>query len=278
VTIAVVGAVVISSLIGGVGTGLSQRNPPSYAPPAGSGGGQQTTGDYSPLAQGEPGSPVAVAPTECEGPCFDESSAEQAILPEDAFEGSGLPAARDVWAISGDRTTAAQLFLDAHQGWSSNGTSPDECFVTWSEYPVVEPEGATVADGFVAPLTEHESDAIGVTRLSQAVRLFPDSDSAEEYMQTLADGIDGCTRYINSSGYPVDVVTPEPGVHPPDTVAAVGFAQSPQAGIRYYVFDMQRGNMVIRSYAVSDGGLEDTFFRTLMSKQATALGEITPAD
>jgi hypothetical protein len=40
--------------------------------------------------------------------------------------------------------------------------------------------------------------------------------------------------------------------------------------------DLQRGNLVIRSFAYSDGGIDDTAFRVLMMQQAELLGELEP--
>lgn len=278
VGLAVTAGIVIASLIGGVGTGIQLASRPPSPPYNGYGPTvpNQTPGDYSDLAQGEPGSPAAVTPLECIGACFGQASAEEAILPDAMFEDWGLPFTRPVWDSGSDRTTAIDVQVSAHQSWDATGFTPDDCFVTWSEVPFVESADAVVGADLIAPLTEHSSNEYPGTSLRQSVRLFSDTASAAGYMATLSAGIAACTRYHDPNGYPIDVVTPEPGLHPPDSVAAVGFAQSPQAGTRYYVMDLQRGNMVIRSVAVSDGGIEDQFFRTLMMKQAQAIGELEP--
>lgn len=271
-SVGIVGALIAGSLIGGIGTYVSGIvNPaPTYDPyPY-----DEVSGDYSDLAQGEPGEPTAVAPTECPSGCFDESSAEAAILEDAVFEDWGdLALFKHVWKMTGDRTTADLAHADAWEDWNGVGYSPDECFVTWNEMPIVEAETAQPTADFVAPLTEHSSDDYSFTELTQSVRLFEDSRTAEQYMLTLDAGLEECTRYHDPNGYPTDAVTREPGLHPPDSVAAVGFVRN-QAGIRFYVMDVQRGNMVIRSVAYSDGGIDDTRFRQLMMKQATLLGEL----
>lgn len=270
----VVGAIVAGALIGGIGTGIAQANRPPTSPyepwpddpPA-------PSGDYSDLAVGDPGPATAVDPTVCETACFDESSAEAAILGDEVFKRWYLPTFKHVWKMTGDRTTAAERSEAAYDGWTSTGWGPDECYVTFNELPLIEGPDAVVADGLVAPLTEHSTELYSVTELTQWVRFFPDSASAEQYMSAVDAGLDVCTRYLDPNGYAIDAISREPALHQPDNVAAVGFVRS-YAGIRYYVFDLQRGNMVIRSVAYSDGGISDDRFRPLMAEQAVRLGEL----
>ncbi|MEO8261257.1 MAG: hypothetical protein ABI566_01695 [Pseudolysinimonas sp.] len=283
VSIAVVAGLVAGCVIGGVGTAIVSAThqsgptgatgpyaPPSYPQPTDVPEFIPATGDYSDLAVGEPGSPIAVAPLDCAGPCFDVTSAEAAIMPDETFADWNLPTFKHVWKMTGDRGIASDLLADSWETWDASGFTPDECFVTANDQPIAEARSTVVADDFVAPLTENSTSLYAVSRVVQSVRLFPDTASAEAYMATVAAGVSSCVRYENASGYGWDV-SPEPGLHPPASIAAVGFVKSPEPGTRYYVFDMQRGNLVIRSVGVSDGGLDDTTFRTLMQQQLVAL-------
>lgn len=281
VAIATVLGVLAGALIGGIGSGVQSALAPSppqdpyvdeHLPPE----DQASSGDYSPLAEGEPGSPAAVAPLRCDGPCFDQDSARLAIMDHGQFEDWGLPLAGQPWDPSLDRKTADVMIVQERDAFTGAGFSPAECFATWSEFPFAEPEGAPVEADFVSPLTEHWSERYPNTVLMQSVRLFSDTVEAEEYMAFLTRSIDECPRYRDAVGYAADVVTHAPGLHPDDSMAAVGFVRSPQAGQRIYVFDLQRGNMVIRSVAYSDGGLDGTDFRTLMMKQMLQMVELEP--
>jgi hypothetical protein len=277
VGISIVSGIVIASLIGGVGTGISNAlrppvpvftpDPYDYVPP---------TGDFSDLETGPPGPSAPVTPMECLAACFDESSAELAILGDDVFAGFGFPAFTHVWKMTGDRTTADLLVAKEREAFEWAGFPADGCFVAWSDSPVIEPAGAEVTADFVAPLTENSSSLYSLSRVLQSVRLFPDAAAAEAYMGTLAVGLASCPGFSNDQGYGFEV-TQEPELPVPASVAAVGFVKSPQPGTRYYVFDLQRGNMVIRTVAVSDGGIDDPAFRELVQQQADVMGTLVPA-
>jgi len=280
VGISVVSGIIIASLIGGIGTGiqLASRPPaPAYTPVPSDPFVPSSSGDFSDLAVGDPGPFAPVTPMNCAAACFDESSAELAILPDDVFSDSGFGSFRHVWKMTANRTTAGELLPVAHEGWDAARFTPDDdCFVTWSDSPLIEPADAVLGDDFIAPLTEHTSDLYYVSRVLQSVRLFPDAAAAEAYMASLSAGIAACDGYVNDQSYGFEV-TAEPALHMPVSIAAVGFVKSPEPGTRYYVFDLQRGNMVIRTVAVSDGAIDDAAFRELVQRQADLMGTLSPA-
>lgn len=280
VSLSIVGGIVCGILIGVVGTAIfnatyTPSSPYSYPMPTYTTDPdpyvfQPPEGDYSDLAVGEPGSPVAVSPTVCPDACFDESSVEQMILADVQFNAQLLGSHKHTWNMTGNRSTADLVQAVNVDEWTRANIGPDPCFVTWAEEPIVEFSGLAVDDGLVAPMSEHSSDTNYITMLQQSVRLLPDTATAESYMATLSSGVDACTGY---TGARADVVTPEPGIHPADTVAAVGFVREVVPGDRLYVFDIQRGNIVIRTVARSQGDFDDTNFRVLMQKQAQAVAD-----
>lgn len=87
--IAVIGAIFAGSLIGGIGTGISNANAPSnpyYPYPY----------DPGPAEPVDSGSPVAVEPLECASACFDLDTAKTAALDDSAFNTAFLPDEVDV--------------------------------------------------------------------------------------------------------------------------------------------------------------------------------------
>lgn len=277
ILVAVVGSIVAGSLIGGIGTGLSFANrppQPTYEPdpydPY-----EEPFGDTSNLTHGDAGEATAVVPLVCDGACFDETSVEAAILEDRVFDQlASFDQSIDVWGIASHQTTARAAHEDEWATWDDAALTPDTCFPTWSSDPVIEPRASPPDDDFVASLSDHYVED-GFDELTQSVRLFSDTATASSYMERLAASIDDCSDYGDEDGYEVGHVTREPTLHPGDSVAAVGFVDSGD-GTRYYVFDLQRGNMVIRSVAYSEGAIDDTRFRQIMMKQAALLEELEP--
>ena len=65
-----------------------------------------------------------------------------------------------------------------------------------------------------------------------------------------------------------------PAIEVPDSVAAVGWIQKTQYNERFYVIDVQRGNLVVRTTGYSTGGFSEVEFRDLVEQQADLLAEL----
>jgi hypothetical protein len=269
VGISVVSGVIIASLIGGIGTGIQNatRAPSSsYVPPV-----VATPETPSDLAQGDPGSPFAMTPLTCATACFGEDDLGATILGADQFVDAEVPYTHPP-EVS---TTAIDVQPVDLADWDDSGISPDECFVTWSESPIVEPAGAVLAPDFVAPLTDHTGDAD--TRLVQSVRLFADSDAAEAYMTALFTGLASCPEWRTVSNGVERPVFLAPALRTAPSVASYGFVVEPQDDERRFVFDLQRGNMVVRSVLITSLSYDDQLFRELVREQADAMDALEPA-
>jgi hypothetical protein len=271
VGISIVSGIVIASLIGGIGTAIqnSTRTPaPPYSAPV-------VTPDPpdngpSELAQGDPGSPLAVLPLNCAAACFGETEVAAAMLSAHDFGAAEVPFTHPV----AGGTTALDAQPLEWETWDDSGISPGQCFVTWSTLPIVEGDGIPVASDYVAPMTEQAGD--GDTLLTQSVRLFADTDSAESYMAALYAGLAACPDWKTVGNGVERPVYLAPSLRTPDSVASFGFVVEPQKEDRRFVFDLQRGNMVIRSVLVTDDRYGDQLFRTLMREQADAMAALVP--
>lgn len=235
-----------------------------------------------PLVSGEPGSPVAVSPLVCETQCFNNSSVGYMSVSQDGLDELGITDNTEPWGTF-DPTTAGQLFRAAKPGWESNDGSPDECFFV----PGNSPLAASLASG--DPESDDAVHFIGTedspdksSTLDQAVRVFADSASAEAYMAEEADQISQCD--VVSIGGPAErysaEVTPAAALEVPDAVAAIGWVRTGDPGPRWraYVFDVQYGNLIVRTRLLTDGTNTEQQFRGLVEELAKNVVTTPPVE
>ena len=142
-------------------------------------------GDFSPLATGEPGSPVALAPDVPDG-----------VFHRGHFSDVGATLAHYL-ALQMSPMGTAGIEQSSHRGgehsvfaglWDGDGNFADECFFTSPTSPVVEPLGA--AGVREDPIAHIGGGSAMNASLEQWARIFPDTASAAEYMATLDAGLE----------------------------------------------------------------------------------------
>jgi hypothetical protein len=260
------GALVLAlSITLGVFTVRDFFAPYTYSPPV-------TYSDPFPdgeLETGEPGPFVALAPTACPSSCFTRETIALTDLDPATYEAVGLDLESGVTLPPPDTTADAEHATNSRT-WRATGKQPDECFVTWSATPIVEPpDTTTVASDIVVSLPGGDGDA---ARVNRTARLFADTASAVAYMSTLDAGLAACPEYTDADGIWWDTISREPGIVVPDSVAAVGWVRQMDAGDRIYVMDIQRANLVIRTVAYNQWSFTDQQFREFMEASADVLG------
>ena len=210
--------------------------------------GSATAGGQ-PLVTGDEASPVAVEPMDCGG-CFTDNIAHY--------------------------DSEATYYKNA---WNDADGDPDECFVTFPQAPIsiLEP-GLVADDGSVISYTGVFADKDEWSSLAQSVRLFESDQDAVDYMAGLPALISSCTRYSSGEGgdYWRADVTPAPALDLPASVAAIGWVESATYDSRYYSFDLQRGNMVVRTALFTGTEISEVEFRALVEHLAVQLEEIVP--
>ena len=94
-------------------------------------------------------------------------------------------------------------------------------------------------------------------------------------MSALSGLITDCTYYA----YDPDVeewkatISPAPALAVPDTVAAVGWREANALG-RYYVFDLQYANLVVRTAISTVDVISEAQYRAIVEELATHLAEL----
>lgn len=230
-----------------------------------------------PLVEGAPSAPVAAEPLVCVEECFTLADLDGTVPPTDWLEALGVPI---VDSTLGDysRSTPGREFTSASRTWVENEGAPDECFFTYIPAPIAttidnRPASGNDSISYVNySLSDDEYSSLDLT-----ARLFGDSASAETHMSTLSQLVTGCTDYEIGTGasYWTADVTPVPALTLPPSVAATGWVEDSPFG-RYYIVDLQRGNLVVRATLATDGMVLEEDFRTFAEELAGQLADMQP--
>ena len=219
-----------------------------------------------PVLTGDPSSPLAVEPTECDDNCFDYYSLNAAAPSAKQLSSFGLD--EDYLDFEPHNSVESEHAYNWRSWEISNFDAPAACFVTWPKSPITldlgeptEQTGRTI--WFDAPHEDYDY----TTTFTQTVRLFADSESAVAHMVQLDKEIKDCSSFETWYGeYSYEtIVTPAAALPVPDNVAVVGWVEQADSEYsRQYVFDLQRGNYVVRTVLDSYEGMGETEFRELM--------------
>jgi len=233
--------------------------------------------DIQPLIEGEPGSPVAVAPIECPDRCFTGADVGSTILDDSAYLEIGLPDNQEPFGTY-ENSSPQKEFAVTSADWRTREGTPESCFVTYLSSPVARPlaDSPGVTDDTIH-FTGGHTNADEYSWLYESVRVFSSGAAAAEHMATLDGLLAGCDGYQIGSGedYWSAKVTRAPALEVPDSVAAVGWVED-SGFARYYSHDLQRGNLVVRVAVTSDGEISEAQFREFAAQVALQLESIEP--
>jgi hypothetical protein len=228
-----------------------------------------------PLVSGEPGASTPLAPVDCPDPCFSEVSVAKTLASSANLKALGTPDTTEEWGTYSTSNPATDWRYATEQ-WLDYKLGPDRCFFEILGSPVVSsyttrPKNTTDTIHFIGSFANSSE----TTTVSQSLRLFQTSELAEEHMESLAGAISGCSSFKDDAGS-TSFVSAAPAISVPDSVAAVGWREDSEDWNRYYVFDVQRGNMVLRTMIWSSGDVTERDFRKFIEATATQLSEIEP--
>jgi hypothetical protein len=226
------------------------------------------------LVQGDPSGPLAVAPDDCAAECFDIGSVNLARPSAKEFDKVGLTYDN---ADSEPSATLNQAHTLEWRAWEIGNGGSANCFAANARLPVTTELGDTEnPDRKMFHYKSTLSDDWGGSTFTQRTRYFENSELAVAHMVALDEEIGGCDAYsITEWDYQTDwTVTRAPQLATPDNVAALGWVLSSADGERTYVFDIQRGNYVVRMILDSWDGLTEKQYRTLVTGAAERVGEM----
>jgi len=231
-----------------------------------------------PLLDGAAGSPLAADPQECADRCITGLDLPAIVLTEAERDALELP---ETWAVFGDfpETTPGAELSATNRAWRDEKAEPDGCFFTNAAAPIAYGvDERPRYDGSTIHFVGEFSDADYWQSVLQYARVFENSAAAVEHMQTVDSLLAGCDQYTMGSGLSAwsPLVTPAPALEVPDSVAAVGWRED-EAGSRFYVYNLQRGNLVVR-VNMSAWQTTETEFREVVQAVAERLAVIDVAD
>ncbi|MBX3098003.1 MAG: hypothetical protein KF761_00355 [Salinibacterium sp.] len=229
------------------------------------------------VVEGDPSSATASEPDECPDVCFTTDDIRATITSASDVVAIGLDKQTAAW---GDyiRTTPIEEFDWTADAWSQDQGTPDSCFFAYYATPVVDPLAAPPVDNTdTIDVTDVHVTKDETTSYSQSVRIFGTSSEATAYMSSLEQQISGCSNYTTtfdgSDG--LSTLRIATSIPVPANVAAVGWVENSGFG-RYYSFDVQRSNLVVRTYVITYNAVSEEGFRTLITDLATRVGEMVP--
>jgi hypothetical protein len=230
-----------------------------------------------PLVKGDAAEPVAVTPDECPTTCFSGVHVGQLVIDDEEFETLGVPTLVNAFGSYPESSPQAE-FSYTFTTWTENDGTPAECFFTFFGVPVSlaldsTPEVSTDTIHYL----EYRTSEDEYSGLNQSVRVFADSAAASAHMAAVHSGAATCSHYEMGKGrdfWEADV-TPLPALELPNNVAATGWVESSDWS-RYYVVDLQRGNLVLRSTLSTDGAITEEDYRAFIEDRATELAALAP--
>jgi hypothetical protein len=227
--------------------------------------------EFEPVQVGEPGSPVAVEPLECVDNCFGQDVFALAVTDDVSVERLGL--GQTDYRLGDYGTTDPSAENDENLGyWYADEGSPGNCFFTYFGTPVVPT--STIGSNSTDPIehTQGSSSEDYYSTLGMAARVFSSSDAAAEHMGLLADKVNSCDHYSTNPEYEESEweVEPASAFTVPKSVSVVGWVETSNY-TRYYTYDLQHANLVVRILLITDGSTSETAIREFVSAYSRQL-------
>lgn len=241
-------------------------------------GGQPLSfGEEEPPLSGEPGATTPAQPEDCPEVCFTVDDLGSTIPSNAQFTAFGTPQEQASWARSQYSSVRSEYTFTA-RSWADIEGDPATCFPTYFGVPVAVPYDERPGDVMDrVDFTATWTDAGYYTQVSTTTRLFVDAASASAHLAEVNRLIGACSGYESGSGadYWSAEVSLEPALELPPTTAAAGWVEQGNVA-RYYVFDVQRSNLVVRTAVWSSGTASEEQVRAFVEQLARQLAAIEP--
>jgi len=235
------------------------------------------TSPDQPFIEGSPQQPDAESPLICPKQCFDITAATLlAVTAEDVAQLSINDEVPDVSGLS----TVADVAPAVGEQWLELG-GDEECAFIPVNAPYISVGPDSTSPDPVSWVQAWETDA---EMTDIAGRVFPSTEEASAFMRDLHDRVTACPwqdMNLPTAGgadtYLVEI-TPQAAIDVPDEVAAVGWVREGTPGPRWrsYVWDLQRGNLVVQVRVLTDGRILEQDVATYTEILADRLSGLQP--
>ncbi|MCS0498962.1 hypothetical protein [Protaetiibacter mangrovi] len=237
------------------------------------------TSPDQPFLEGPAQQPDADAPLACPDRCFDIGSA--ALLEVSAGDVALLSIEDELYGVGDlESATVAQVASDGGDQWLSIGGDA-ECSFVPTNAPYFPVGSDSTSDD---PISWVQVWQTGDEVMDIAGREFATTDDASAFMHDLHTRVAACPwqdlDVPSAGGLDTSLIqiTAQAAVDVPTDVAAVGWVREGTPGPRWrsYVWDLQRGNLVVQVRVFTDGRVLEKDVATFVERVAVRLGQLQP--
>ncbi|GAA1764002.1 hypothetical protein [Agromyces humatus] len=235
------------------------------------------TSPDQPFIDGSPQQPDAKAPLACPQRCFElDAAARIAISAEDVAQLSIQDERYGVGAL--EPSTVAAVAPAAGEQWLALGGDEECAFLPANAPFIAAGPGSASADPISWVQTWETDDEV----VDIAARAFSTTEEASAFMRDLHERVAACPwqdlDIPTAGGLDSSLVqiTSQAAIDVPNEVAAVGWVREGSPGPRWrsYVWDLQRGNLVVQVRVLTDGRILEQQVATFAELLAGRLGHL----
>lgn len=237
----------------------------------------QETSPDQPFIEGPPQQPIALLPLQCPEECLDlDDATDLAVSVADL---SALSIEDEIHGVSAfEPVTVAEVAPEVGASWLDVG-GDEQCSFMLSNAPYFAVGSDSTSADQILWVQTWETD----TEMTDiAAREFPTTDDATAFMRDLHSRVAACPwqdlTIPSAGGLDTTLVqiTAQAAIDVPQDVAAVGWVREGTPGPRWrsYVWDLQRGNLVVQVRVLTDGRILEQDVATHAELIAGRLGEL----
>ncbi|KRB37588.1 hypothetical protein ASD93_04380 [Microbacterium sp. Root180] len=229
---------------------------------------------------GPPQHPDAMTPLACPERCFGLDAADSmAVSAQDA---SQLSIGDERYGVGEfEPGTVAAVAPKVGEQWQEVGGDEECAFLPGNAPYFADGAHATSED----PISWVQTWQAGDEMMDIAARVFATTEEASRFMRDLHDRVAACPwqdlDVPAAGGLDTSLIqiTAQAAIDVPDEVAAVGWVREGTPGARWrsYVWDLQRGNLVVQVRVLTDGRILEQDVAAFAELQADKLSELEPA-
>jgi hypothetical protein len=238
------------------------------------------TSPDQPFIVGSAQQPDAKSPLACPEKCFGLEAAKlMAVSAEDVSQLSIKDETQGVGSLEPSNVSAVAPAVGKR--WLAVG-GEEECSFLPSNAPyiTVGPDSDS-ADPISWVQTWETADEM----TDVAARVFPTTEAASAFMNDLHTRVAACPwqdlNIRTAGGLDTSLVqiTAQAAIEVPSEVAAVGWVREGTPGPRWrsYVWDLQRGNLIVQVRVLTDGRIREQQVASFVELQAVRLGDLQVA-
>lgn len=238
------------------------------------------TSPDQPFLEGPAQQPDANAPLLCPDSCFDIGAA--ALLEVSADDVAQLSIEDELHGVGDlESSTVAEVASVGGEQWLDIGGDAECSFIpTNAPYFPVGPDSTSADPISWVQVWETDDEVMDISG-----RQFPTTEDASAFMHELHTRVAACPwqdlDVPSPGGLDTSLIqiTAQAAIDVPNDVAAVGWVREGNPGPRWrsYVWDLQRGNLVVQVRVLTDGRILEQDVATFTELVAARLGELQPS-